>query len=79
MLPPPKEEFDFIDADTLTQVDPLMNDPETRRGYFSARKKKTRNTAALHTAALSPSNKKNGGKLSDARKEDEEGTPAEGF
>lgn len=39
VAPPPQEEFDFIDVDTLTQVTPPTEEPETRRGFFSPGKK----------------------------------------
>ena len=51
VVPPPKDEFDFINADTLTQVNPPTTVPETKKGFFSPRKKKSKdkdtNNAAL--------------------------------
>lgn len=40
--PPPQEEFDFIDVDTLTQVNPPPpeNDAEERRGFFAPRQRR---------------------------------------
>src|SRR5688572_12064886 len=32
---PPKEEFDFVESDTLTQTDPPTTEPEEKKGFFS--------------------------------------------
>jgi hypothetical protein len=78
LAPPPKEEFDFIDADTLTQAQPRIEDSEAQKEYVSGRKKKSKDASVINTAALSPENKRKGTRLSDARKEEAD-TPVEGF
>ncbi|HET9487517.1 MAG TPA: hypothetical protein VFO54_08785 [Chryseosolibacter sp.] len=56
---PPKEEFDFIDADTLTQAAPPAKEPEAKKGFFSARKSKEPNEQAVTDPALiAPGDKK---------------------
>ena len=40
VAPPPQEEFDFIDSDTLAQVKPVTPEPETKKGFLASRKKK---------------------------------------
>ena len=37
--PPPQEEFDFIDSDSLTQNKPVTPEPEEKKGFFASRKK----------------------------------------
>ena len=76
--PAPKEEFDFIDADTLTQAEPPVKDQELRRGSLAARKKKTKDEPIIDGSVLS-GNRKNGTKPAVARKDEEEEIPAEGF
>jgi hypothetical protein len=51
---PRKEEFDFIDADTLTQAEPPVKETEVKKGFFSARKSKEPNEQALTDPALTP-------------------------
>ena len=38
--PPPQEEFDFIDADTITQAAPPSEEP-AKKGFFSPKKRKS--------------------------------------
>ena len=59
--PPPQEEFDFIDVDTLTQAEPPPGRPATRKGFLASRK----NQPAV-TPATPPTDPP-----SDARKEEE--------
>ena len=71
---PPKEEFDFIDADTISQAPP----PETKKGFFASRKKKSSDESK--PSVVPAENRKAG----DALKEDEPApedkpAPAEGF
>jgi hypothetical protein len=40
VVPPPQEEFDFIDADTLTQAKPVIPEQETKKGFLASRQKK---------------------------------------
>lgn len=61
--PPQEEEFDFIDADTLSRADPPVQQPQTRKGLLASRRTKPA------TDATQPPD-------SDALKEEE---PAEGF
>jgi hypothetical protein len=73
---PPKEEFDFIDADTISQAPP----PETRKGFFASRKRKSSDQSK--PSVVPPGNRKPG--TGDALKEDEPApeekpAPAEGF
>lgn len=63
--PPLEEEFDFIDSDTLTRVDPPTPQPQTRKGLLASRK-------------TTPTTDANQRPRSDAIKEEEE-QPAEGF
>lgn len=56
--PPPKEEFDFIDADTLTQIDPQTEEPETKKGFFPPRKKKSKDQTRVDPALAGNSDKK---------------------
>lgn len=74
--PPPQEEFDFIDVDTLTQVDPPLEEPEAKRDYFSSRKKKGKDERKADAGIL-PATPNNKSKTAQARKEEE--TPGEGF
>lgn len=55
---PPKEEFDFIDTDSLTQNNPQTEAPETKRGFFSPRKKKSKNQDAAEPAITENADKK---------------------
>jgi hypothetical protein len=75
---PPKEEFDFIDADTLTSVAPPAEESESRKGFLASRKK--RSTEDATDPAIAPETKKRRPGSGDAVKEDEdEQTPIEGF
>ena len=76
--PPPTEEFDFIDADTLTQVEPPLKDQERRRGSLASRNNKTKDKPVADGPVLT-GNRKPGTKPAVARKDEEEETPAEGF
>jgi hypothetical protein len=71
--PPPKEEFDFIDADTLTQAAPPSEEPETKKGFFAARKKKSKN-ASTPDPAIMPEDKKIKAQPGEAIKEEEDQT-----
>ena len=76
---PPKEEFDFIDADTLTSVPPPTRQSESRKELLAARRKKSADEAATDPA-IAPETKKRKPGTGDAVKEDEEEqTPIEGF
>ena len=76
---PPKEEFDFIDADTLTSVSPPTRQSESRKELLAARRKKSADEAATDPA-IAPETKKRRPGSGDAVKEDEEEqTPIEGF
>lgn len=55
-VPPPKKEFDFIDSDSLTQND-TPQESEAKKGFFSARKKKTK-TGAVDEPTSGKSDKK---------------------
>jgi hypothetical protein len=56
---PPVEEFDFIDADTLTQDDPPIEEPETREGFFAPGKNEVKEKeAAVESAVIEPAGKK---------------------
>lgn len=72
--PPPQEEFDFIDVDTLTQATPPTEEPETKRGFFSPRQKETKPEESADAIIPATPNKKK----VEARKEEEE-TTGEGF
>lgn len=61
--PPPAEEFDFIDSDTLTQIDAPAPPPQTRKGILASRRTKPVAEQPRKGEAL--------------KEEDEE--PAEGF
>ena len=75
---PPAEEFDFIDPDTLTSAKPPAEEPEVKKGFFSARKQKPATEDATDPAALSEQRKKKN--ASEALKdEEEEPGPVEGF
>jgi hypothetical protein len=67
---PPKEEFDFIDADTLTQTPPV-EDPDAKKGFFSAKKKKSKNKENSDPAVVPADDKKKPSKPADAIKENE--------
>src|SRR5690349_1333179 len=69
---PPKEEFDFIDADTLTQTPPPTEDPDEKKGFFSPKKKKAKNKDNTDPAALPADDKKKQPKNGDAIKEQED-------
>jgi hypothetical protein len=57
---PPKEQFDFIDSDSLTQnAPPTEEKPETKKGFFSPRKKKSKDNVNADAAIASPADKKN--------------------
>ena len=71
--PPPKEEFDFIDTDTLTQTDPPV-EPETKKGFFSPRKKKSAKedeVDPLITGTTNQKKKKSNIEASDKKKKEE--------
>ena len=72
---PPKEEFDFIDADTLTRADPPPAEPETKKGFFSPRKNRQEADAGTDPA-LAPDKKRR--KTGSGEAEETE-TPADGF
>lgn len=55
--PPPKEEFDFIDSDSLTQAAPPAKEPEAKKGFFGPGKSKPKEQAAT-APALTPSEKR---------------------
>lgn len=76
--PPPTEEFDFIDADTLTQAEPHLEDEDMKRQSLAARKKKPTDEPVINDPILS-ANKRTGTKPAVAKKDEEEQTPAEGF
>lgn len=73
--PPAKEEFDFIDSDTLSQNDPQIKEPETKKGFFSPRKKKSKNGGGVNPALAGNSEKKKKPKArvpdAEKKKEDE--------
>lgn len=75
---PPKEEFDFIDADTLTRATPPAEEPEAKKVFFAARKKRS---AAEDTSdqAIVPESKKKSKPGEAIKEEEEEETPVEGF
>lgn len=75
---PPQEEFDFIDADTLTSVAPPAEEPETKKGFFASRKKRS---AAEGTPdqAIVPESRKRSKPGEAVREEEGEETPVEGF
>src|SRR3989337_3264869 len=57
--PPPRpDEFDFIDADPLTQNEPRTEDPEAKKGFFSPRKKKSKDQDTVDPASTGNSDKK---------------------
>lgn len=41
VIPPPQEEFDFIDTDSVTQSPPETRAPEARKGFLASRKRRT--------------------------------------
>jgi hypothetical protein len=55
--PPPKEEFDFIDSDSLAQADPPTKEPEARKGFFGPSKSKAKEQATTDPA-LTPTEKR---------------------
>ena len=55
---PPKDEFDFIDADTLTQASPPPVEPDVKKGFFAPRKKKQKASDVTDPATIAPSEKK---------------------
>ena len=69
---PPAEEFDFIDADTLTQDDPPVEEPETREGFFSPGKDKVSEPDAAESAVIEPAGKKKRKKKSKTAEADPE-------
>ncbi|MEX2234948.1 MAG: hypothetical protein WD824_22490 [Cyclobacteriaceae bacterium] len=77
---PPKEEFDFIDADTLTQTPPPTTDPEEKKGFFSPRKKKSKEKDTADPA-LNPitEKKKKNSKTQEAAVEPKKEEVVDGF
>lgn len=71
--PPAKKEFDFIDSDTLSLNDPQINEPETKKGFFSSRKNKSNNGGDESTlAGNSEKKKKSKARAPDAEKKKED-------
>lgn len=79
MPAPPKEEFDFIDADTISRATPPSEEPETRRGLLASRKKASSEVKATDPAMLPEKQRDKKAQPGDALKEEEEETPIEGF
>jgi len=52
--PPPKEEFDFIDTDSVTRAEPPQKEPETKKGFFSPGRSKPEEEAATDPALTPP-------------------------
>ncbi len=81
IAPPPKEEFDFIDADTITQVAPP---PPEKKGFFASRKKKSVAQDNVQPSVVPPANRNRRSANAEAVKENEPApedkpAPAEGF
>lgn len=75
VAPPPQDEFDFIDADPLTENDPQIEEPETRKGFFSPRKKKSKNQEVVNPITGNTGKQKKKSKTEEAadkKKEEEE-------
>ena len=67
VAPPPQEEFDFIDSDSLTQAAPRDQEEEAKKGFFGPRSSKSREQASADPALVPP-----------AEKRRKKSTPAEG-
>lgn len=78
VVPPPKDEFDFIDTDSLTQSRAPAAEPEIKKGFFASRKKKSKDA---DVGPVLPPAEPNNRKLNDdeALKEEEKQVPIEGF
>ena len=72
MIPPPQEEFDFIDSDTLAQRKAVTPEPETKKGFLASRKKQpqAQSTDPADSAILPDEN--DDVKPGDALKEEDE-------
>jgi hypothetical protein len=55
---PPKEEFDFIDADSLAQNEPPSEQPETKKGFFSPGGDKSKDQVRDNSGLIPPDKKK---------------------
>lgn len=55
---PPKEEFDFIETDSITRAQPPATEPEIKKGFFAPRNKKQKEDT-VERDALIPSEDKN--------------------
>ncbi len=72
--PPPKEEFDFIDADTISQVTPPADQQETKKGFFGPGQQAPPDRDTTEPAVTNPSDKKKKkAKTGDADKKQDEG------
>jgi hypothetical protein len=71
---PPKEEFDFIESDTLTQATPLPQaEPETKKGFFSPARKKSKDPEAADHAVIAPVEKRKKNAKTEEAEEKEDG------
>lgn len=75
--PPPKEEFDFIETDSITRAQPPAEGAEVKKGFFAPRQKKQKENE-VESDALIPSQQKTKKETepADDLKKEEEG---EGF
>jgi hypothetical protein len=55
---PPKEEFDFIESDSLTQTDPSAPDTEAKKGFFAPRSNRSQEPDPADAALISTDKKK---------------------
>jgi hypothetical protein len=76
---PPKEEFDFIDSDSLTSAAPPAEEPEAKKGFFSPRKKKSKKVQDTTDPAIITEKKKKKSKTEEADGEPKKEEEPEGF
>lgn len=72
----PKEEYEFIEADTLTRATPPAEEPEGKKGFFASRKKKSAAEDSSDPAIVAETRKRS--RPGEAVKKEEE-LPVEGF
>jgi hypothetical protein len=75
---PPREEFDFIESDSLTQASPPPPaKPEARKSFFSPARKKSKDAETHDPAEIAPVEKRKKNVKAEAPEKKEEG--ADGF
>lgn len=71
---PPKEEFDFIESDSLAQAAPLPDaEPEAKKGFFSPARKKSKDAETADPALIAPEEKRRKNAKTEQPEEKEEG------